>query len=449
MRASPPPHRPASLPARAAALASAMALGLAFALVPITAEAASPVPSATLEADIAAVLPKVVAWRRDIHQHPELGNREFRTAKLVADHLRALGLEVRTEVAHTGVVGVLRGGKPGPVIALRADMDALPVVELVDLPFRSTVRSTYNGQDVGVMHACGHDNHVAMLMGAAEVFSRHRAEIPGTLVFIFQPAEEGSPIGERGGAPLMIEEGALANPKVEAIFGLHVMPLPVGTIAWREQGIMASSDSFRVNVLGRQTHGALPWAGVDPVVLASQIVLGWQTIVSRQVDATLTPSVLTVGAIHGGVRNNIVPENVEMIGTIRTFDPGVRAQLHERLRRTAEGIAQSGGGSAEVKVNLGNGVTYNDPALMRRVLPALQRVGGEKLLQSDRQTTAEDFSAYQAAVPGVFFFLGVAPDDPARVHPNHSPRFEADERALPIGVRALIEVAFEYLSPGG
>jgi amidohydrolase len=204
-----------------------------------------------------------------------------------------------------------------------------------------------------------------------------------------------------------------------------------------------------VNVLGRQTHGALPWAGVDPVVLASQIVLGWQTIVSRQVDATLTPSVLTVGAIHGGVRNNIVPENVEMIGTIRTFDPGVRAQLHERLRRTAEGIAQSGGGSAEVKVNLGNGVTYNDPALMRRVLPALQRVGGEKLLQSDRQTTAEDFSAYQAVVPGVFFFLGVAPDDPARVHPNHSPRFEADERALPIGVRALIEVAFEYLSPGG
>jgi amidohydrolase len=442
-------HRPATRTARSVAMGAALAMLLGFAVAPSTVEAASPVPSATLDADIAAVLPKVVAWRRDIHQHPELGNREFRTAKLVAEHLRSLGLEVRTEVAHTGVVGVLRGGRPGPVIALRADMDALPVVELVDLPFRSTVRSTYNGQDVGVMHACGHDNHVAMLMGAAEVLSRHRAEIPGTLVFLFQPAEEGSPIGERGGAPLMIEEGALANPKVEAIFGLHVMPLPVGTIAWREQGIMASSDSFRVNVLGRQTHGALPWAGVDPVVLASQIVLGWQTIVSRQVDATLTPSVLTVGAIHGGVRNNIVPENVEMIGTIRTFDPGVRAQLHERLRRTAEGIAQSGGGSAEVKVNLGNGVTYNDPALMRRVLPALQRVGGEKLLQSDRQTTAEDFSAYQAVVPGVFFFLGVAPDDPARVHPNHSPRFEADERALPIGVRALIEVAFEYLSPGG
>ncbi len=427
----------------------ACVLVIALVACVVPAFAASPVPSTTLEADIAAVLPKVVAWRRDIHQHPELGNREFRTAKIVADHLRALGMAVRAEVAHTGVVGVLGGGKPGPVIALRADMDALPVVEQVDLPFRSTVRSTYNGQDVGVMHACGHDNHVAMLMGAAEVLARHQAEIPGTIVFVFQPAEEGSPIGERGGAPLMIEEGALADPKVEAIFGLHVMPMPVGTIAWREQGIMASSDSFRVNVMGRQTHGAVPWAGVDPVVLASQIVLGWQTIVSRQVDATLTPSVLTVGAIHGGVRNNIVPENVEMIGTIRTFDPGVRAQLHERLRRTATDIAHSGGGDAEVKVNLGNGVTYNDPALMRRVLPALQRIAGDRLLQSDRQTTAEDFSAYQAVVPGVFFFLGIAPDDPARVHPNHSPRFEADERALPIGVRVLIEVAFEYLSPGG
>ena len=427
----------------------ACVLVIALVACVVPAFAASPVPSTTLEADIAAVLPKVVAWRRDIHQHPEFGNREVRTAKIVADHLRALGMAVRAEVAHTGVVGVLGGGKPGPVIALRADMDALPVVEQVDLPFRSTVRSTYNGQDVGVMHACGHDNHVAMLMGAAEVLARHQAEIPGTIVFVFQPAEEGSPIGERGGAPLMIEEGALADPKVEAIFGLHVMPMPVGTIAWREQGIMASSDSFRVNVMGRQTHGAVPWAGVDPVVLASQIVLGWQTIVSRQVDATLTPSVLTVGAIHGGVRNNIVPENVEMIGTIRTFDPGVRAQLHERLRRTATDIAHSGGGDSEVKVNLGNGVTYNDPALMRRVLPALQRIAGDRLLQSDRQTTAEDFSAYQAVVPGVFFFLGIAPDDPARVHPNHSPRFEADERALPIGVRVLIEVAFEYLSPGG
>ena len=399
-----------------------------------------------LDAEIQAITPAVVAWRRDIHQHPELGNREYRTAALVAAHLRKLGIEVREHVAHTGVVGVLRGGRSGPVIALRADMDALPVVELGDLPFKSTARSTYNGQDVGVMHACGHDNHVAMLMGAAQLLSRHRAELPGTIVFLFQPAEEGSPRGESGGAPLMIKEGALANPVVEAIFGLHVMPLPVGVIAYREQGIMASSDSFSITVFGRQTHGALPWQGIDPIVVASQIVLGLQTIIARQVDLTLTPSVLTVGAIHGGVRNNIVPESVEMIGTIRTFDPGVRTQLHDRLRRTATQIAAAAGATAEVQIQLGNGVTFNDPALTRRILPALQRVGGTQLQVSDRQTTAEDFSAYQREVPGVFFFVGVAPDDPDKVHPNHSPRFYADERALPIGVRALIEVSLQYLA---
>ncbi len=352
--------------------------------------AAARLSPAQIETEVRAITPAVVAWRRDIHQHPELGNREFRTAALVAKHLRQLGLEVREQVAHTGVVGVLRGGLPGPVIALRADMDARPVAELGDLPFRSTTRTTYNGQEVGVMHACGHDNHVAMLMGAAQVLSQHRAELNGTIVFLFQPAEEGSPLGESGGAPLMIKEGALADPVVEAVFGLHVMPLPVGVVAYREQGIMASSDSFTISVLGRQTHGALPWQGVDPIVVASQIVLGLQTIVARQVDLTLTPSVLTVGAIHGGVRNNIVPESVELIGTIRTFDSAVRTQLHERLRRTATQIAASAGATADVQIRLGNGVTFNDAALTRRILPALQRVGGAQLQVSSAVVCRSD-----------------------------------------------------------
>ncbi len=433
-------------PARLLARCAAVCVLLCSSLSAQHSAAAALLSSAQIDAEVQAITPAVVTWRRDIHQHPELGNREFRTAALVAKHLRRLGFEVHEKVAHTGVVGVLRGGRPGPVIALRADMDALPVAELGDLPFKSTTRTTYNGQEVGVMHACGHDNHVAMLMGAAEVLSHHHAELNGTIVFLFQPAEEGSPLGEAGGAPLMIKEGALANPAVEAVFGLHVMPLPVGVVAYREQGIMASSDSFTINVQGRQTHGALPWQGVDPIVVASQIVLGLQTIVARQVDLTLTPSVLTVGAIHGGVRNNIVPEGVEMIGTIRTFDSGVRTQLHERLRRTATQIAASAGASADVSIRLGNGVTFNDAALTRRILPALQRVGGAMLQVSDRQTTAEDFSAYQKEVPGVFFFIGVSPDDPDKVHPNHSPRFYADERALPIGVRALIEVALEYMA---
>ena len=366
---------------------------------------ADAVPSAAqLDAEVHAVLAKVVAWRRDIHQHPELSNREFRTSRIVADHLRQIGLEVRAGVAHTGVIGVLQGATPGPVMALRADMDALPVEELVDLPFRSVERAEYNGQNVGVMHACGHDFHVAMLMGVAEVLSRQRANLAGTIVFLFQPAEEGPPEGERGGARLMIEEGALADPKVEAVFGLHVAPLSLGTIAYREQGLMASEDSFTIRVIGRQTHGALPWHGVDPIVLASQIVVGLQTIVSRQVDATLTPSLISVGAIHGGVRNNILPETVSLIGTMRTLDPGVRTQLHERLRRTAEQIAASGGGSADVQIHRGNDITFNDPTLMRRILPALERVAGNKLRVANRVTAAEDFSASRPRCPACSSF---------------------------------------------
>lgn len=394
---------------------------------------------------------KVVKWRRDFHEHPELSNREVRTAGIVAEHLKSLGIETRTGVAHTGIVGVLRGGKPGPVVALRADMDALPVVEEVDLPFASKVRSTFNGQDVGVMHACGHDNHVAILMGVAEVLARMRASLPGTVKFIFQPAEEGAPEGEEGGAGLMIKEGALENPKPDAIFGLHVFPFPVGAIVYHPGAAMAASDSFRILVHGRQTHGAMPWNGVDPIAIASQIVLGLQTIVSRQTDLTLSPAVITVGRLRSGVRSNIVPETAEMEGTIRTFDPAIQKSIHERIRRTADLIAQSAGGSAETSIVVGNPVTYNDPDLAQRMSATLKRVGGENAVKIvPSTTTSEDFSLYEKEVPGLFFFLGVTPagKDPALAAPNHSPRFFADESALPTGVRALAHLAVDFLRQG-
>jgi len=392
---------------------------------------------------------KVVAWRRDIHAHPELSNRETRTAELVAQHLRSLGLEVRTGVAHTGVVGVLRGGRPGPVVALRADMDALPVTEEVDVPFASKVRATYNGQEVGVMHACGHDAHVAMLMGAAEVLAGMRRDLPGTVTFIFQPAEEGAPAGERGGAELMIEEGALDNPKPSAIFGLHVFPYPAGEIRYRPGGIMASSDALRIVVRGRQTHGAQPWAGIDPIVVAAQIVVGLQTITSRQVDITTAPAIVTIGAINGGVRYNIIPDSVVMVGTVRAFDTAVRRDIHERVRRTAESIAQSAGATARVTIDSGPPVTYNDPALTERMLPTLRQVAGSGNVRlATPVTTAEDFSRYQERIPGLFFFLGITPPgaDPRTVAANHSPRFFVDEAALPVGVRALAHVAVDYLT---
>jgi amidohydrolase len=393
---------------------------------------------------------KVVAWRRDIHAHPELSNREVRTAQIVAEHLRALGLEVRTGVAHTGVVGVLRGGRPGggPVVALRADMDALPVTEEVDVPFASKVRATYNGQDVGVMHACGHDAHVAILMGVAEVLAGMRRDLPGTVKFIFQPAEEGAPAGEGGGAEMMIAEGALDDPKPSAIFGLHVFPYPAGQIRYRAGGTMASSDALRIVVRGRQTHGAQPWSGIDPVVVASQIVMGLQTITSRQVDITAAPAIVTIGAINGGVRFNIIPDSVVMIGTIRAFDPAMRRDIHTRVRRTAESIAQSTGAAALVTIDSGPPVTYNDPALTERMAPTLRRVAGAGNVGSaEAKTTAEDFSRYQEKIPGLFFFLGITPPgtDPRAAAPNHSPRFFVDEAALPVGVRALAHLAVDYM----
>jgi amidohydrolase len=428
--------------------AAPLAAGLA-ALAPVSAPAQAGAPlDARVQGAVQAVMPKVVAWRRDIHQHPELSNREFRTAKLVAEHLRGLGMEVQTGVAHTGVVGVLRGGKPGPVVALRADMDALPVTEMVDLPFASKATTEYNGQQVGVMHACGHDNHVAILMGAAEVLAGMRDQLPGTVKFIFQPAEEGPPAGEEGGAAMMVAEGVLRDPAPEAIFGLHVWPGRVGTLMYRSAGTMASADRMKIIVRGKQTHGAAPWAGVDPIVTSAQIVNALQTIASRQVNITTAPSIVTVGSIHGGVRNNIIPDSVVMEGTIRAFDPAMRKDIHERVRRTAEMIAQSAGATAQVDIDLGPPVTYNDPALTERMVPTLQRAAGaDRVSVSPMITGAEDFAVYQENIPGMFFFLGIVPEgtDPATAPANHSPYFFADEGALPVGVTALTQLALDYL----
>src|SRR5216684_6314966 len=349
-----------------------------------------------IDASAKKVESKVIDCRRDIHQHPELGNRETRTSKLIADRLRELGIEVKTPVAHTGVIGILRGGKPGRVVALRADMDALPVTEQVDVPFKSTVRTTFNGHEVGVMHACGHDAHVAILLGVAEVLAGIREEIPGTVKFLFQPAEEGAPEGEEGGAALMVKEGALENPKVDAVFGLHVTSrYEVGHLAYRPEGMMAAVDSFKIKVHGKQTHGAYPWLGVDPIVVSSQIILALQTIESRQLDSSLAPSIVTVGAIHGGVRNNIIPDEVEMVGTIRSLDAKMRDEIHARIKRTAEDIAAAGGAKADVAITTGYPVTYNDPALTEKMAPTLRRVAGDKNVTVVNATLgAEDFSFY-------------------------------------------------------
>lgn len=418
----------------------------------LTAASVSPLLGQSLAPDIdrgvAAVLPRVVAWREDLHQHPELGFRETRTSALVAAELRRLGLEVRTGVGRTGVVGILRGARPGRVVALRADMDALPVTEQVDLPFKSTVRTQFNGQDVGVMHACGHDMHTAMLLGVANVLAGMKDRLPGTVVFLFQPNEEGMP-GEPSGAQAMIADSALANPAPQAVFGLHVTPARVGTVLYRAGAIMSASDVLRIVVHGRQTHGAIPWGGVDPVVIAAQIVLALQTIPSRQVDVTKGPAIVTVGMIQGGNRYNIIPDSVVLLGTVRTFDEAMRADIKERIRRTAEGIAQSAGGTATVEVEQGAPGTYNDPALTERMAPTLARVAGTGNLQTAAQwTPSEDFALYQQKVPGMFFFIGVTPADrdPATAPRNHSPLFYADEAALPVGMRAMANLAADYLT---
>jgi len=404
---------------------------------------------AQVDARAAALESRVIAWRRDLHQHPELSNREVRTAGVVAGHLQALGLRVQTGVAHTGVVGLLDSGRPGPVIALRADMDALPVTEQVDLPFASRTRANFNGQEVGVMHACGHDCHVAIMMGVADLLAGMKQQLSGSIKFIFQPAEEGPPPGEEGGAALMIRQGVLENPKPEVIFGLHVFAgVEAGTIAYRPGPAMASSDRIRVTVTGRQTHGALPWRGVDPIVISSQIVLGLQTIVSRQVDVSLEPAVVSIGAIKGGVRDNIIPDAVEMLGTVRTFNEDMRADIHARIRNTVEMIARSAGAAAQVRFDNAYPVTVNDVPLTERMVPTLRRVAGaDKVFVGQKITGYEDFSFYQQKIPGFFYFLGITPrgTDRKQSAPNHSPRFFVDESALVLGVRSLAHLTLDYM----
>ena len=404
---------------------------------------------AQLDRLAAAVNPKVVAWRRDIHEHPELSGQEVRTAALVAKHLRALGLVVREGVGGTGVVGVLRGARPGKVVALRADMDGLPVTEQVELPFKSRVRAQYNGQEVGVMHACGHDNHVAILMGAAEVLTGMKAQLAGTIVFVFQPAEEGGHPKGGGGAQWMIADGVLDDPKVEAIFGLHVGTAPVGLVQYRSGPTMAASNNMRITVHGRQTHGAMPHDGIDPIVVGAQIVLGLQTVVSRQVNITELPAIVTVAQFNGGIRSNIIPDTVMLVGTIRTFGAAQQALIFERVRRTAEGIAASAGATVEVTLTTGYPVTENNVALTEQMMPSIRRaVGADRVGVAPMVTGSEDFSYFQEKVPGVFMFLGVTPRDQdyTKAAQNHSPYFFADESALPAGVRTLSSLALDYLT---
>jgi amidohydrolase len=405
----------------------------------------------TIAAAADAVEPRVVAWRRDFHQHPELGNREVRTAKIVADHLRVLGFdEVKEQVAHTGVVGLLKGGRPGPVVALRADMDALPVAEQVDVPFKSTVTTEWNGQQCGVMHACGHDAHTSILMGVAEVLAGMRDRIPGSVKFIFQPAEETPPIGENGGAKMMIEQGCLANPEVGAIFGLHVTSIhPTGKIGYRSGPLMASADDFRIFVRGTQTHAAMPWRGIDPIVVSSQIVLGLQTVVSRRMNITHEPSVVTVGVFHGGVRGNIIPDEVKLEGTIRTFDEAQRNEIHAHVKRISELIAEAGGAKAAVHIHRWYDVTVNHPQLTEWSIPTLARLAGEDNVKVvDKVCGAEDFSFYQKEVPGFFYFMGCTPAerDAGTAAPNHSPRFYVDEKCLKLGVKTLSALALDWLA---
>ncbi len=395
-----------------------------------------------------AVEEKTIAWRRDIHEFPELGNREFRTAKLVADHLKKLGFEVNTEVAHTGVVGLLRGMQDKPVVALRADMDALPVKEMTGLPYASKVTTEYNGKEVPVMHACGHDAHTAILMGVAEVLSEMRDEIPGTVKFIFQPSEDSRPDGEEGGAALMVKEGVLENPKPDAIFGLHVGPFENGAIGYKSGAMMAGVNGFRIVVQGSQTHGASPWAGVDPIVVSSLIIQGLQTIVSRQVDITAAPAIVTVGTINGGMQGNIIPDEVIMTGTIRSFGPEVREDILKRVRKTVTNIAQSAGAKAEVWISEGLPVVVNDPLLTQQMIPILERTAGKDYVATIPLITGgEDFAFYLQKVPGLYFFLGINPkdSDPSKAAPNHSPYFFVDDSALIVGIRALAHLAISFL----
>lgn len=401
------------------------------------------------ESAIQSIQPQMLQWRRHFHQYPELSNREVNTAKKVAEHLKSLGLEVQTGIAHHGVLGVLKGTKPGPTVALRADMDALPVTEQVDLHFASKVRSTFNGQEVGVMHACGHDAHTAMLMATASVLTQLKSQLAGTILFVFQPAEEGPPAGEEGGAKLMLKEGIFAKYKPDAIFGLHVWPGPAGQLQVKSEGIMAAADSFNITVKGKQVHGSSPWRGVDPIAVTGQLITALHQIPARQLDVTQAPAVLSVGQVHGGVRWNIIPDEVKLEGTVRTFDPQMREQLLEKMQHTSEHIAAASGATAQFHHHGFAAVTWNDATLTEWAMPTLQWAAGKAGVAPIKPITAsEDFSFFQQEVPGVFFFLGIAPDNTPvdQTAPNHSPYFQVNEKALENGVRALTGLALDYLA---
>ena len=398
--------------------------------------------------DFSKIEKKVIEWRRHFHQNPELSNREFKTAKTIAKHLKSLGIEVQENVAKTGVVGILKGKKPGKVVALRADIDALPVTERNNLPFKSNVKSTFLGKDIGVMHACGHDTHIAILMGVAELLSKNRDKIKGTVKFIFQPAEEGPPPGEEGGAKLMIKEGVLENPKVDAIFGLHINSLtPVGTIKYKTGGIMASVERFVINVKGKQTHGSQPWSGVDPILISAKIIDGLQTIISRESQLTNEAAVITVGKITSGSRFNIIPESAEMIGTVRTLDPKMRAHIETRMKEMVTTLAKAYGGEATITFQNNTSITYNDPKLTHKMLPSLKKAAGKENVKIMKATTGgEDFSYFQEVVPGMYFFLGGMTPGNKEPFPHHTPDFKIDESGLILGVKAMIQLTFDYLN---
>lgn len=400
-----------------------------------------------LDADYKAIEPKLIEWRRHFHEHPELSNREFKTAEKIAAHLTALGIDVQTGVAKTGVVGLLKGDHPGKVIALRADIDALPVTERNDLSFKSTVETEFMGTKTGVMHACGHDTHTAILMGVAEIISKNKDKIKGTVKFIFQPAEEGPPPGEEGGAKLMIKEGVLENPKVDAIFGLHInSATPVGTIKYKPGGIMAAVERFVIEVKGKQTHGSQPWLGVDPILISAKIIDGLQTIVSRELDLTEEAAVITVGKITSGVRFNIIPENAELIGTVRSLDPDMKSKIIKRMTEVTETIAKAYGGEASITFENQTSITYNDPDLTAAILPTLQKVAGtEHVVLTKAATISEDFSYFQEVVPGHYFFLGGMTPGNTEAFPHHTPDFIIDESGMILGVKAMTQLAIDFL----
>nr|WP_232514124.1 amidohydrolase [Arenibacter algicola] len=400
------------------------------------------------EKEYKGIEPKVIDWRRDFHQNPELSNREFNTAEKIASHLKSLGIEVQTGVAKTGVVGILKGNRNGKVIALRADIDALPVTERNDLPFKSTVTSEFLEQEVGVMHACGHDTHIAILMGVAEILSKNRDKIKGTVKFIFQPAEEGPPPGEEGGALLMVKEGVLNNPDVDAIFGLHIKSdTPVGVIKYKSEGLMAAVQRFVIKVEGKQTHASEPWKGIDPILISAKIIDGLQTIISREVDLTNEAAVISVGKITSGVRFNIIPESAEMIGTIRTLDYDMQKQITERMKEMVPDIAKTYGGTATIEIKSNTDITFNKPELVTQMLPTLNRVAGKENVQIQKAVTGgEDFSYFQNEVPGFFFFLGGMTPGNTASFPHHTPDFSIDENGMILGVKALTEMSLDFLN---